>query len=153
MRIRRGLVAYATLIGLTIGISGNAQPKSDSEPKLPALIENLQETCKSDLEKYCKKVTAGEGRKAACLESKEDQLSADCKAAWTQTKTQVSKRVDKTDVAFRKSCGKDVQKFCSDVPSGRGRLLSCLDDHKGSLSNSCEKFYTSLEQELSKLVG
>lgn len=153
MKIQKAIAVCTAVIGLTAGLTTHAQSKSGNNSKAPNLIENLKEKCQSDLTKLCKEVTPGEGRIAACLDSKEDQLSEGCKKAWTGTKTQVSNRMDQAELAFRKNCAKDVQKFCSNVPSGRGRLLDCLDDHKGNLSPSCQKFHTALDQRLSELIG
>jgi Golgi apparatus protein 1 len=153
MHIKKGIAVYAMLMGLTIGVSGFAQSSSETSSKGSKMLEKLQKDCKSDTQKLCKDVTPGEGRIAACLDSKENQLSSGCRETWNGTKVEVSQRLDKADVAFRKNCGKDVQKYCSDVPSGRGRLLNCLDNYRSDLSSSCQKFYSSLEQRLSKLVG
>jgi len=138
-----------------VGSLAHAQSKSTSEGEasLSKMAIDLKKECKSDIEKLCKGVTPGEGRIASCLDSKEDQLSQSCGNSWMGTKANVSKRVEKAEMAFRKSCGNDLQKFCSDVPLGRGRLLSCLDSHREDLSSSCTNFYSSLDQRLSKLVG
>jgi hypothetical protein len=153
MWIKKGIIVCTALFGLTVGVSSIAQSKSNATPNLPNMVQNLQKKCKSDLDKYCKNVNPGEGRIAACLDSKEDQLSPECKATWTGTKAQVSKRIDKAEIAFRKSCNNDLQKFCSNTASGRGRLLDCLNNHRSDLTSSCQKFYSTLEQKLSELVG
>lgn len=154
--MNKTIAAVAVFAALTAGFSLEAKEKSQpsgAQAKLEKKVSELKSACESDLNTYCKDVTAGEGRIAACLDSHEDQLSADCKGEWVSTKARVSERVDKAEVAFRKSCGKDVQKFCADVPSGRGRILECLADHESELSGSCQDFHASLEKRLSELVG
>lgn len=154
--MHKTVVAVAALASLTAGYPFNgsaAEKKATSESKLEQTVTKLKSACQSDLNKYCKDVTPGEGRIASCLDSREDQLSASCKEAWVGTKARVSERVDKAEIAFRKSCGGDVRKFCSEVPSGRGRILDCLDDHRDELSGSCLDFHASLDQQLSDLLG
>jgi len=36
-------------------------------------------------------------------------------------------------------CADDAHKFCSDVPSGGGRIIACLKQHKDSLSDQCKQ--------------
>jgi hypothetical protein len=37
----------------------------------------------------------------------------------------------------RQACKDDVQKLCSDVKPGGGRIIACLDGHKDQLSQGC----------------
>jgi hypothetical protein len=117
------------------------------------MANQLKTACQGDVDKLCSDITPGQGRIAACLDSKSDQLSSGCKTTWTSTKADISARMDKAEVAFRKDCGSDVQKFCQDVPSGKGRVLSCLDDHRDGLSNSCKSFEAKLDKKLDKFFG
>jgi hypothetical protein len=153
MWIKKSWLTYVTALGLVSGISAIAQDKMESESKRPGLVKNIQKECKSDLDKYCKDVSPGDGKIASCLDSRGDQLSPSCKKAWTGAKAQISDQVDSANLAFRNSCGKDVQKFCKNEPSGRGRLLTCLDGHRNDLSSSCQRFYTVLEKRLSEVMG
>lgn len=136
-----------------LGYGASHAETSSEKQNLQQTVSRLQDKCGSDVDKLCSGVTPGEGRIAACLESKEDQLSDSCKTAWKSTKQDLSKRMDQADVAFRKNCGSDVQKFCSDVPSGKGRLWSCLDQHRSDLSNSCKTFQAKIEQKVDKFLG
>ena len=36
-------------------------------------------------------------------------------------------------------CADDVRRFCSDVPSGGGRIMACLKQYKDSLSDKCKQ--------------
>jgi Golgi apparatus protein 1 len=133
--------------------SMSSDTSSSNSPTLQQYGAKLKTACKSDVDKLCSDVTPGEGRIAACLDSKEDQLSPGCHKEWISTKAEISKRIDKAEVAFRRDCGTDVQKFCANVPSGRGRLWSCLGQHEPDLSNSCQNFQAKLEQKLSEFIG
>ncbi len=39
----------------------------------------------------------------------------------------------------RTACKGDYQKFCSGVPRGGGRILDCLNSHKGELTTACQE--------------
>ncbi len=145
-------IAITCLITSVPSLAISAE-KSAQSHSLKSTISQLKETCKSDLKKYCSDITPGEGRVAACLDSREDQLSSKCQTAYLKTKARVSRELDKTEVAFRKSCGEDVKRFCSEVPSGRGRILNCLDENKDGLSESCVAFENTLKDRLSTLMG
>jgi hypothetical protein len=114
------IAAFVAVLGLGFNMPTQAKDMS----KGMKTIEKVKTDCKSDLKKFCSEVTPGEGRVAACLNSNEDQLSSKCKNTWLTTKETISKKIDKADVQFRKDCNEDVQKFCADVPSGRGRILA-----------------------------
>jgi hypothetical protein len=38
----------------------------------------------------------------------------------------------------REACKADVDKFCSDVKSGGGRIIACMKQHKDELSQPCK---------------
>jgi hypothetical protein len=113
----------------------------------------LKSACGADMKKLCSDVTPGEGRIVSCMNSKEDKLSPSCATAWGNTKARISRKIDQADVAFRRDCGSDVQKFCSNVPSGKGRILSCLDEHQDGLSNSCKGMHAKIDKKLDDMLG
>ena len=41
--------------------------------------------------------------------------------------------------AIRAACSADAQKFCAAVPSGGGRIVACLKQHRDSLSEQCKR--------------
>jgi hypothetical protein len=41
--------------------------------------------------------------------------------------------------AIRAACASDAQRFCAGVPSGGGRIIACLKEHKDSLSDQCKQ--------------
>jgi hypothetical protein len=148
---------FTALMGsflLIFSITASAkQSSSSSKSSAQAAISRLKSDCKADIEKQCSDVSPGEGRIAACLNSKEDKLSPQCRNSWISAKAKVSEKLDKTELAFRKDCGPDVQKFCSNVPSGRGRLMDCLGQHEQDLSGSCKNFQAKVQQRVSELIG
>lgn len=146
-----------TAPGLTLAadssMSSSSETTTSESPNLKQLETKVKGACQSDIKKYCSDVQAGQGRIASCLDSQQDHLSTDCHNTWRDAKAEVSHRMDKAEVAFRKNCGTDVQKFCTNVPSGQGRILDCLSKHKDSLSNSCTAFEAKLDQKLSEFMG
>jgi hypothetical protein len=41
--------------------------------------------------------------------------------------------------AIRAACAADAQKLCAGVPSGGGRIIACLKEHRDSLSDQCKQ--------------
>lgn len=41
--------------------------------------------------------------------------------------------------SVREACQADYQKWCSGVPQGGGRILECLNSHKGELTTACQE--------------
>ena len=39
----------------------------------------------------------------------------------------------------REACKADYQKLCPGVPHGGGRILECLNSHKGELTTACQE--------------
>jgi hypothetical protein len=117
------------------------------------MASQLKSACGADMKKLCSDVTPGEGRIVSCMNSKEDQLSPSCSTAWSNAKARISKKMDQAEVEFRRDCGSDVQKFCANVPSGKGRILSCLDQHEDSLSNSCKGMHAKIDKRVSEMLG
>src|SRR5580658_7206106 len=46
----------------------------------------------------------------------------------------------------RTACAADVQKLCSNVPSGGGRIIACLKQHKEEVSDRCKQAILSAMQ-------
>ena len=43
--------------------------------------------------------------------------------------------------AMREACKADVEKYCSDVPRGGGRIGECLNKQHDQLSEACQKAF------------
>jgi hypothetical protein len=102
------------------------------------LVESVTKGCKQELETYCKDVTPGEGRVLACLYSREDKLSGKCEYALYDAAVQLERVL--TILAYvANECRGDLQKFCSDIQPGKGRLLACIDKNEMQLSGRCKE--------------
>jgi hypothetical protein len=89
-----------------------------------------QKACAGDVAQFCKGVERGGGRIARCLNQHQDELSPACKARLDAAKE------EGREVA--EACKEDAQKHCQDVKRGGGRIMQCLRNHQGELSNKCQ---------------
>lgn len=106
------------LIPFALVLSAHAQEEKGKRP------------CKADVEKFCKDVQPGGGRILKCLMEHKEDLSAECKAHGEQGKKRMKEA--------HQACEGDIAKLCKDVEPGKGRILKCLKEHKGELSESCK---------------
>ncbi|MGE0052755.1 MAG: cysteine rich repeat-containing protein [Hyphomicrobium sp.] len=101
-----------------------------------SIVGEVSEKCAPELKTYCKGVTLGGGRVAACLYAYEDKLSVQCAVA-------VYRGVDDFFAAnanlqvYERQCSSDLLQYCSDVAPGGGRLYECIKSHKATLTDAC----------------
>jgi hypothetical protein len=118
-------------VGLTMcalaSVAGAAQP---------SLKDQVKDGCKTELESYCKQVTPGEGRLLACLYAFEDKLSSRCDYALYDASTRLEHAV--TALAHGATeCKSDIEKHCTAVQAGEGRIVECLKKQGDKLSKRC----------------
>lgn len=101
--------------------------------------------CRNDAETLCPGVTPGEGRIIKCLRENKDKLSPECKAQHEKMKEAAAEMKD--------ACQSDVQKFCSETPHGRGRVLKCLRKHKDEISEACKTEMKEKKEAHRKMKG
>ncbi|KPK27024.1 MAG: hypothetical protein AMJ61_07085 [Desulfobacterales bacterium SG8_35_2] len=100
------------------------------------LVETVAKGCEKELTSYCKDVTPGEGRILACLYAHSDKLSGQCEFALYDAAVQLERFV--AALAYvANECNDDLDKFCSGVVAGEGRLLKCLDENSDKISERC----------------
>jgi len=100
------------------------------------LVETVTKGCKKELTSYCNDVTPGEGRILACLYAHSDKLSGQCEYALYDAAVQLERFV--AALAYvANECDEDLDKFCSGVEAGEGRLLKCLDENAEKVSARC----------------
>ena len=104
--------------------------------RLDAAVKKIEAACSDDLQKYCSTVTPGEGRLILCMQAHEDKVSEKCDFAVFQASRNLSRALDRIDRAAD-ICWGDIEKFCSHVPEGGGRILQCLASQKASLTSAC----------------
>jgi hypothetical protein len=89
--------------------------------------------CKTDIEKFCKDIKPGGGRIWACLKSNGDRLSQECANHMALAREKSRE--------FRQACKGDVEKFCTGIAAGKGRIVSCLKSHEAELSEACRAVF------------
>lgn len=113
-----------------------------------ALADNLMSACAPDIAVNCTDVAKGRGRISACLMAHDDKLSGGCKAEVANVRNSyVFKRYtpaggwslqgSKYEAGLRKACTSDMNRFCSSVKDGDGRILACLYSRSNSVSKAC----------------
>lgn len=88
------------------------------------------DACGADVEKFCKDVPVGGGQRYRCLKQHEKELSEPCRKHIADVKGKAR--------GIHAACWDDVSRLCDHVPRGGGRVLQCLKDHEGELSDPCK---------------
>jgi hypothetical protein len=103
-----------------------------------SLVETVANGCKKELKSYCTNVTPGEGRILACLYAHGDKLSGQCEYALYDAAVQLERAVAALSY-LANECDEDLEKYCSSVTPGQGRLIDCLDKNSKNISNRCKQ--------------
>ncbi len=118
------------LIGLAIASLGFHAQAQES------ILNSLAKGCQTELETYCASVTPGNKRLLACIYAHQDKLSGQCEFALYDASVQLERAVAALTYAASE-CSSDLQKFCSGVAQGEGRLVSCLNDNEAEVTARC----------------
>ena len=102
------------------------------------LVQTVTNGCKTEIEKYCKQVKPGEGRILSCLYAYQDKLSGKCEYALYDAAVQLERAVAALSYVVNE-CGDDLEKYCSAVRAGEGRLLNCLEKNDKKVSSRCKQ--------------
>lgn len=107
------------------------------------IVEIVGEGCKTEIKTYCKEVTQGEGRLAACLYAYGDKLSGQCNHALYKAMDKLERFVE--DLRYlADECEADIEQHCSGVEPGEGRILQCLMDKSSKISGDCNEALTEV---------
>lgn len=115
-----------------------------SSPMYAATIaEIVGQGCKTEIATYCKDVTLGEGRLAACLYAYNDKLSGRCNHALYTALSKLERFVE--DLRYlAEECATDIEQHCSNVEPGEGRIIQCLNDKSSKISEDCNHALTDV---------
>lgn len=102
----------------------NIAPPAVTAPK-PSVPADPLMACDNDRAKFCPEIALTAQGLAGCLVLQVDQLSPSCQLLMAD------------HIRFRKNCADEIKKFCANVPSGKGRVLACLQNNKTALSKKC----------------
>lgn len=97
----------------------------------PAFSEQDKLACGDEIEKYCGNISPGKLSITLCLDANRENLSVECR-----------EKVDKAMVKIAQAkqiCGADIEKFCSEVTPGEGRILNCMLANKSLLTPDCRQ--------------
>lgn len=101
-------------------------------------VETFLAGCSSELNTYCGDVTPGDNRLLACIYAHEDKLSGRCEYALFEAVDQLERAVTALSYAVSE-CEEELDKFCSNVAVGEGRLLACLEKNDASVRAGCKQ--------------
>ena len=109
--------------------------------------QGLLESCRTDIVQFCSKVSPGDGRVISCLYAHEDVISEACDAATDDMADLIDGFFAGVRDAFA-ICAPDIEKNCSDVKVGQGRLVSCLASNQATLGKDCGDIVARLKEDL-----
>jgi hypothetical protein len=136
----RRLVVVCAILALTaiLGFERDAVGQTQQlAARLDAAVQKVEGACGDDLKKYCSTVTPGEGRLILCMQAHEDKVSEKCDYALFAASRKINRALDRIDRAAD-ICWGDIEKYCSNIPEGGGRILQCLQGQKASLTSPCQ---------------
>jgi len=136
----KSLVMLGLLSLLAMMSAGVASAQTDLGKalleKLTARVAKLESACASDIKKYCKTVTPGEGRMIYCMEAHEDKISPKCAFELREAATGVQTAADALKDAVI-ACKAEISGVCGKTLPGRGRIAACLLANKSTASAGC----------------
>ena len=88
----------------------------------------LAEACRTDVEKFCNNIEAGEGRVHKCLRDNRKKLSDTCRKEELLLEEKEADSIE-LNVSLLKSCKAERQLFCDAVQPGQARVFRCLAEN------------------------
>ncbi len=89
--------------------------------------------CAADVKQFCGGTEVGGGRVQECLRQNETKLSSTCRTKMAAAEARFRGIVED----FARTCRRDIDRLCSEVQAGRGRIVACLIRQQDDLSSSC----------------
>ena len=127
------IAVFAVLLSVASPMASNAQ--------------DVLEACSKDVDKFCSQVTIGNGRLLACMYAHEDKISDGCDTAMGEAGDQLDWFLASLRDALEK-CAGDINKHCSGVEAGQGRIYACLKLKKSELATECKGIVDQVSQRL-----
>lgn len=127
------------LVAILLGLPGQVPAAEGPIEQFKAKnADKLGIQCQVELETYCSHVTPGNKRGLACLYAHGDKLSRPCETAFYEAAEELKNAMDNLS-AFASACREDMEKLCSTVAVGEGRILECLEENKEKVSPDCSE--------------
>ena len=144
----RSIIILGAFPWLAISSIGTASAQADVGKalleKLTARVAKLESACASDIKKYCKTVTPGEGRMIYCMQAHEDKISPKCAFELGEATTSVQTTADVLkDTVI--ACKAEISGPCGKILPGQGRMVACLLSNKSTASAGCVEAIQKIE--------
>ncbi len=137
-RVNFFLFSIIILIQFAV-MTGCQSQKTYQEKTAASLVNTVKTGCEEELKSYCSQVTPGEGRVLACLYSHQEKLSGRCEYALYDASAQLERFIATLSYVATE-CEADLDKYCSSVAAGEGRLVNCLTGQQvDKLSQRCDR--------------
>lgn len=128
--------------------SSNAWAQSPLRDRVAGAIETVERGCSGDIEKFCDKVTRGEGRLLLCMQAHEDQLSRRCQFAVYRVSRNLERAINRVE-RIADACWNDIEAQCGDAD----RVGQCVVQKRAALSQSCQTVIGALQQAVQGLAS
>ena len=125
------------LAGSIAMFGGTPRPASAQTIGFSDAVNQMAMACKTDIAKYCKKVSLGGGRLAQCL-VQNDRVSASCKSTLSALSVLVQKRAA-ARASVMTICQRDIDRLCAGVQHGDGNLMQCFFATRKNASAQCQQ--------------
>lgn len=127
-----------------LALLGLMQPVSPAKADARLALQ-VATACKAELQSFCSGVTAGGGRKLACLYAYGDKLNLPCERALYDASIELERALAAVRAAAQ-ACSGDIGRYCGKVVPGQGRVALCLAAHRPSLSPGCTATLAAFSQ-------
>ena len=149
MKIKMRLLAKLGLLpSLALLLTGPVCAQADLGKtileKLTAKVAKLESACASDIKKYCRTVTPGEGRMIYCMQAHEDKISVKCAFELEEAATNVQTAADALKDGLI-ACKAEITGVCGKTVPGQGRIAACLIANKSTASSGCAEAIKKIE--------
>ena len=143
------MLATIVLLPSGLGISNIAYAQTDLMnamlERLATSLKRLEAACGTDIRRYCRTVTPGEGRLLYCMQAHEDKISPRCAFVLSDVALQAQTTTDHLRAALN-ACQSDIDKLCATTQPGQGRIAACLAANKTSVSKNCMDAVQKLQE-------
>jgi len=131
---RLPIKCLAAMLGLVIWSNGS----SNSAQAQATIPQSLMMNCGSDITQFCSSITPGGGRIVSCLFANNDKIAGQCTFAMYEAGEKLAATMAALgQLAKNTSCRSDLKQYCRGIPSGGGRLYTCLRSNRATLTDGC----------------
>jgi hypothetical protein len=106
-----------------------------------------EDPCAADAKEFCGDVRVGSGRVKECLRQNEARLSEACRTVRSAADERFRSLVE----AFGRDCRSDIDRLCSEVKPGGGRVVACLMRQQDDASTECRSELERVESASDKI--